>query len=195
MQCDRCGKTFRGSGLSLTLDGKQMTLCADCYGKIKEEYDRKKNCDNCRHFKDDSCELTGSKLTSVSIGYRDYFVEAEKCSYYTEEEIESGHKAIDNLEKAGRYEEAAEECEKLGMLERAGHLREKGKKIPALSVDVSGLVRQLAGRGQTLTYHCYNCGAPLKVGAEFQKVLKICPACGNSLEAIDMTKFISQYLS
>jgi DNA-directed RNA polymerase subunit RPC12/RpoP len=191
MQCDVCGKRFSGSGLSLTLDGNQKTFCADCYGKIREEYNQKKNCDDCRHFDKDSCELTGSKLTPTSIGYRDYFVQAEKCVHYKEEEIESEEKAVENLEKAGRYMEAAQECEKLGMLERAERLRRKQRET---TLNVNSLIGQLADRGQTLTYHCCHCGTPLRVGAESEETFKVCPNCGYSLEAIDLAKLINQHM-
>lgn len=195
MQCDGCGKRFPGSGLSLALEGKQGIFCADCYGRIRGEYDKKKNCDDCSHFDDESCELTGSKLKPVSIGIRDYFVQAEKCAHYTDEKTRDGQKMIENLEKAGRYEEAAQECEKLGMLEKAGQLRRKGKEITVLHIDVNSLIRQLADRGQTLTYHCCHCGAPLRVGAKSEEVFKICPNCGYSLEVIDLAKLINQHLS
>ena len=115
MQCDECGKKFHGSGLNATLEGNQKTLCADCYGKIKEEYKKKKNCEDCNHFDDDSCKVTGSKLEPIAIGINAFFTEAEKCTYFTDEEIESKEKTVENLEKAGRYEEVAQECERLGM--------------------------------------------------------------------------------
>ena len=193
MRCEVCGKKFSGSGLSLTLDGKQETLCADCYTRIREEYGKKKNCDDCTHFDKDSCRLTGSKLAPTSIGYRDYFVQAEKCTYY--KQAESEQEAVDNLEKAGRYDEAAQMCEKLGMPERAEHLRQKQEEITASRDDIKSLIRQLVDRGQTLTYHCYNCGTPLKVGAKSEEVLKICPNCGHSLKAIDMAKLIHQHMT
>jgi hypothetical protein len=195
MQCDECGKRFSGSGLSVVLEGKQKTFCADCYGRIREEYDKKRNCDDCGHFDDESCELTGNKLKPISIGYRDYFVQAEKCAYYTGEETRNAQKTIENFEKAGRYEEAAQECERLGMLEKAGQLRRKGKEVTVLHIDVNSLIRQLADRGQTLTYHCCHCGAPLRVGAKSEEVSKICPNCGYSLEVIDLAKLINQHLS
>jgi hypothetical protein len=195
MQCDRCGKKFRGSGLSLRLEGKDKTYCADCYTEIRKEYDKKKQCGDCRHFRGDSCEVTESKLVPISIGYKDYFVQAEGCSYYKDEEIGPGQEDIENLEKAGRYEEAARECEKLGMLEKAGQLRRKAKEITVPHIDVNGLVKQLADRGQTLTYHCCHCGIPLKIGAKSQDVLKTCPNCGYSLEVIDLASLINQHLS
>jgi ribosome-binding protein aMBF1 (putative translation factor) len=194
MQCDRCGKRFPGSGLSVVLEGKQKTFCADCYGRIREEYDKKKKCDDCTHFDDESCELTGSKMKPISIGYKDFFLQAEECAYYTDEETRNAQQTIENLEKAGRYEEAAQECEKLGMLEKAGQLRRKGKEIIVLHIDVNSLITQLAEKGQTLTYHCCHCGAPLKVGAKSEEVFKICPNCGYSLEAIDLAKLINQHL-
>jgi len=194
MQCDECGKKFHGSGLSATLEGNQKTLCADCYGKIKEEYKKKKNCENCNHFDDDSCKVTGSKLEPIAIGIDAFFTEAEKCTYFTDEEIESEKKSYEYLEKAGRYEEAAQECEKLGMLEKAEQLRRKGKEITVLHEDANKLVKQLADRGRTLTYHCCHCGAPLKIGREASDVLKSCPHCGYSLEVIDLAKLIKQHL-
>ena len=194
MQCDECGKKFHGSGLSATLEGNHKTLCADCYGKIKEEYKKKKNCEDCNHFDNASCKVTGSKLEPIVIGIDAFFTEAEKCTYFTDEEIESERKTVENLEKAGRYEEAAQEYEKLGMLEKAGQLRRKGKEITVLPVDVKTLIKQLADRGQTLTYHCCHCGAPLKIGTETSDVLKSCPNCGYSLEVIDLAKLIKQHL-
>jgi DNA-directed RNA polymerase subunit RPC12/RpoP len=194
MQCNECGKKFHGSGLNVTLEGKQKTLCADCYGKIKEEYRKKKTCEDCNHFHNASCKLTESNLKPVSIGADDFFVQAEKCAYYTDEEIESEKMTIENFEKAGRYEEAAQEYEKLGMLEKAGQLRRKRKEITVLHVDVKSLIKQLADRGQTLTYHCCHCGAPLKIGTETSDVLKSCPHCGYSLEVIDLAKLIKQHL-
>jgi DNA repair ATPase RecN len=194
MRCEVCGKKFSGSGLSLTLDGKQKTFCADCYSRTREEYDKKKNCDDCAHFDEDSCKLIGNKLTPMSIGYRDYFVQAEKCVYY-KEEIESEQKTVDNLEKAGNYEEAAQICEELGMTERAKYLRQKQEEITASLDNINSLIRQLIERGQTLTYHCCHCGTSLKIGAKSVEVLRICPNCGYSLEAIDMAKLINQRTS
>jgi len=194
MRCEVCGKKFSGSGLSLTLDGKQKTFCADCYSRIKEEYGKKKNCDDCAHFEKDSCKLTGNKLTPTSIGYNDYFVQAEKCTYY-KEEVETEQKAVDNLEKAGNYEEAAKMCEELGMPERAKNLRQKQEEITVSRNNLNSLIRQLADRGQTLTYHCCHCGTPLEIGAKSMEVLIICPNCGYSLEVIDMAKLINQHMT
>jgi hypothetical protein len=174
MQCDECGKRFLGSGLSLTLEGKQKTLCADCYGKTREVYDRKKNCDDCRHFDEECCELTGNKLEKNSIGYKDYFVQAEKCAHYTVEEVESEENTTENLEKTG-------------------HTRPREKETTVSHTDVKNLVRQLADRGKTLTYYCCHCGASLRVGAESTEVFEICPSCGYSLEALDLAKLISQH--
>jgi DNA-directed RNA polymerase subunit RPC12/RpoP len=160
MQCTDCGKKFHGSGLSVTLEGKQKMLCADCYGKLKEEYKKKKNCEDCNHFHDNFCRMTERKLKPVSIGINDFFVQAENCTYYTDEEIDT----------------------------------EKGKEMTALNVDVNNLIKQLADKGQTLTYHCCHCGAPLKIGKETSEVLRSCPNCGYSLEIINMAKLIKQHL-
>ncbi|MCJ7422824.1 hypothetical protein MUP01_00950 [Candidatus Bathyarchaeota archaeon] len=162
MKCSRCGKEFAGSGLSVPSVGEH--ICADCYWKIREEYDKKRNCDNCRHFREDLCEKTESKLTPVTIGINSYFVQAEECDHYTEEEIEDEQRSEEKPEKADR------------------------------SV-LDGLVKQLADKGQTLTYHCCHCGTPLRIGAKSTDALKTCPSCGYSLEVIDLAKLISQHLS
>ena len=192
MRCEDCGKKFSGSGLNLTIDGKQKTLCADCYTRTREEYGKKKNCDECTHFDKDSCKLTGSKLMPTSIGYMDYFVQAEKCAYY--KEVRSDQEAVDNLERAGSYDEAAQLCEKLGMPERAERLRQKQEEITASRDDLNILIKKLTDRGQTLTYHCCHCGSALEIGAKSVEVLKICPNCGYSLEVIDMKKLINQHM-
>lgn len=191
MQCDVCGKKFPGSGLSLTLDGKQRTFCADCYTRTREEYGKKKNCDDCTHFNKDSCKLTRTKLTPISIGYKDYFVQAEKCANY-KKYVETEQKAIDNLEKAGRHVEATQMREKLGMPDKATRRRQKQEEITASRDDLNNLIKQLVDRGQTVTYHCCHCGNPLRIGAKSTEVLKICPNCGHSLEAIDMAKLINE---
>ena len=98
MQCTECGKKFHGSGLSVTLEEKQKTLCADCYGKLKEEYKKKKNCEDCNHFYDTSCRLTDSGLKPVSIGINDFYIQAENCTHYTDEEIDSEEKTIEGEE-------------------------------------------------------------------------------------------------
>ena len=164
MQCTDCGKKFHGSGLSVTLEETQKMLCADCYSKLKEEYKEKKNCEDCNHFYESSCRLTESKLKPVSIGIYDFFVQAEKCTYYNDEEID------------GEKETA------------------EGKEITVLHENVNALIKQLADSGKTLTYHCCHCGAPLKIGKETSDVLKSCPHCGYSLEVIDLAKLIKQHL-
>jgi len=77
MQCNERIKKFHGSGLSVTLEEKQKTLCAVCYGKLKDEYKKKKNCEDCNHFDEASCKLTESKLKPISIGIDDFFVQPE----------------------------------------------------------------------------------------------------------------------
>jgi hypothetical protein len=193
MQCDVCGKKFPGSGLSLTLDGKQRTFCADCYTRIRVEYGKKKNCDDCTHFNKDSCKLTRTKMKPISIGYMDYFVQAEKCANY-KKYVETEQNATANL-KTGRHIEATQTREKLGMSEKATRLRQKQEEMTASRDNLDNLIKQLVDRGQTLTYHCCHCGSSLRIGAKSTEVLKICPKCRYSLEAIDMAKLINQHMA
>lgn len=100
------------------------------------------------------------------------------------------------LEKAGRFEEAAEVCEKLGMFEKAGKLRRKAKELTIVYLDLNNLIKNLSEKGLTLTYRCSNCGAPLKITPETKaEGMRFCPYCGSQIEIIDLAKFIKSYLS
>jgi hypothetical protein len=201
MNCCVCGKVFSGEGPTVTIEGEKRTYCADCFWQLRVDYDKKKTCDSCAYFFDDSCEKTGKAIVPISIGIRDYFVQAETCGQYSSEKEgsaainENRNSRIKKLEKAGRYEEAAREYEKLGMLENAGLIRKKEKKITVPPTDLDALMKKLTERGQTLTYYCPHCGTGLKIGAKSAKILKTCPKCGQDLEIIDMDKFINQHLS
>ena len=108
--------------------------------------------------------MTERKLKPVSIGINDFFVQAEKCTYFTDEEIDNEKKTIEENE------------------------------MTVLNLDVNNLIKQLVEKGQTLTYHCCHCGAPLKIGKETSEVLRFCPNCGYSLEIINVAKLIKQHL-
>jgi DNA-directed RNA polymerase subunit RPC12/RpoP len=55
MQCSRCGKKlngfFRDSGILLKLENGDVTVCPECFLKIKAEYETRKTCDDCAFFK------------------------------------------------------------------------------------------------------------------------------------------------
>lgn len=171
MPCHKCGKNFRGEGPTATIDGEENTYCADCYWTLKKQYEKKKSCESCSFFGNGVCRRTLARLIPARFGVEDFYVQAEQCNHFTIKKVEPKTSKIKKSESDGRHEEAA------------------------LHVDVNSLVKNLAERGQTLTYYCCHCGAPLKIGAKSVKVQKTCPHCGCDLEVINLGKFINQHSS
>ncbi len=186
-KCQVCGVTFRGIPLIAVKDAKQVEACPTCFKKLDEEY-RKNSCLACVFFNIGSCELFSTELDEP-------YLNNLNCGYFTTNpDPETVAKArIKKFEMTGRFEQAAKEYEKLGMAEKAEETRRKAKDTPVAIADVDVLVKQLAERGQALTYYCCHCGAPLKIGAK-NEPLKTCPTCGYDLTVIDMAKLINQHL-
>ena len=160
-KCYVCGKESKGGMPTAKINGEQRTYCADCYWKVEKEYKGKKNCDECSYFSADTCKKNGKKLEAVTVGFTEYFVEAENCGdYSTDKEVALAE--IRKLEKQGKFEEAASAYERWGMTEEA----EAAKKRIVSSVDKDALLKSLVKKGQTLTYYCPHCGTQLKVGAK-----------------------------
>jgi rubrerythrin len=118
-----------------------------------------------------------------------------QCGYFTTnpDPTSIGLARIKKFEMTNRYEDAANEYEKLGMQQKAEEARRKAKNAAVRQLDITELVEQLAQRGQTLTYFCCHCGAPLKIGAKHE-ILKTCPNCKYDLTVIDTAKLINLHL-
>jgi hypothetical protein len=173
------------------IDGEERTYCADCYWKVEKEYKGKKNCDECSYFAEETCNKKGKKLRCVTVGFTDYFVEAEDCGDFSnDKEVAVGE--IRKLEAAGKFDEAAEGYDRWGMTAEAEAAR---KKAPTTTSDLDQMVKDLSKSGQTLTYYCPHCGMPLKVGAKNPQVLKFCTRCRCDLSVFDLGKFIEQHMS
>lgn len=131
-QCIKCGETSRGEGYSFQLNGNQGPYCLNCFYKLKKEYSEK-SCEDCAHFNDSLCELTKTKLVPTMFAYDEYFLQRMKCAYFQSDSdsinIDASMLKIKNFETAGRFEDAAQEYEKLGMLKEAGDTRRKGKTL------------------------------------------------------------------
>ena len=140
-------------------------------------------------FNFNSCELFGTEL-------EDLCASRANCKFFTSSSDPTaiGMARIKKSEMTGRYEDAAIEYEKLGMAEKAAETRRRIKKTAPPNLNINELVRQLAARGQTLTYFCCHCGTPLEVGAKHEEVLKSCPNCKYDLAIIDLAKLINQHL-
>jgi len=119
--------------------------------------------------------------------------EEVKRQWYSKK-YEEAKPQLEYLEKVGRYEEAAEIYEELDMLDKARETRLKGRTV--VSVNLNRLLQQLGERGFTVTYHCSNCGAPLRIDAETKvEAVKSCSHCGSRIEAINLANFIKSSLS
>ena len=188
-KCYSCGKVSSGM-IQAKIRGEERSYCADCYWKIDKEYKQKKTCEDCAHFSEENCKKTSTKLSPSTIGYNTYFVQAENCKYLSTDKQDFLEQAK-KLEAEGKHEEAASQYEKLAMPEKAEEARKK--MTPTTPIDASSSVKTLTKKGQTITYYCCHCGAPLKIGAKAEKIQKTCPSCKGDLEVINLGKLIKQH--
>jgi len=125
----------------------------------------------------------------VRVGFAEYYPEAEDCSdFSTDKEVAITE--IHKLEKAGKFDEAAEAYTRQGMAEEAQAAR---RKAPTSTGDIEQMVKDLAKSGQTIAYYCPHCGTQLKVGAKHPQVQKFCSQCRGDLSVVDLGKFIEQH--
>jgi DNA-directed RNA polymerase subunit RPC12/RpoP len=106
----------------------------------------------------------------------------------------------ENLERAGRYEDASRIYELYGMYEKAGQLRQMQKQVvvkqTVVSVDLNNLLQQIRDGGIVVLYRCPRCGGNLKIDKETTiESLKVCPYCGSNIKAMDLTEFLRTALS
>ena len=106
----------------------------------------------------------------------------------------------ENLERAGRYEDASRIYELYGMYEKAGQLRQMQKQVvvkqTVVSVDLNNLLQQIRDGGIVALYRCPRCGGNLKIDKETTiESLKVCPYCGSNIKAMDLTEFLRTALS
>ena len=185
--CPVCSQSYRGIALNTVKDGKAVEVCPNCYKTLDAEY-RKNSCLACIFFHAGLCELYGTELEEP-------YVQNAKCEHFTinTDSKNTSSARIKKFEMMGRFEDAAKEYEKIGNKEKADEARKqiKEKTFSLLSIDKA--IEELGKRGQTLTYFCCHCGAPLKVGGK-QEIQKTCPNCKYDLSAIDLGKLISQHL-
>ena len=110
--------------------------------------------------------------------------------------FEGYREELEYLEMVGRYEEAARLYEKLGMPEKAGEMRRKKRKVMVIRLDLNALIRELAERGFTVTYHCSYCGAPIRISGDTDPAtIKYCSYCGSKIDVVDLAHFIKSCLS
>jgi DNA-directed RNA polymerase subunit RPC12/RpoP len=111
----------------------------------------------------------------------------------TMEALNSAWKA----EKAGRYEDAAREYERLGFLDKAKALREMGKTtiVKHQYVDINHLLEQIRQGNLVVPYRCPNCQAGITINKDtLIDRLTNCPYCASALVVSDIEKFLSSIL-
>ena len=107
---------------------------------------------------------------------------------------------IQNLLKAGNYEEVARLYEKKGMYEEAGRVRARNREITVkkteVKVDLNNLLKQVAEEGIVAVYRCPHCGGRLKIGKDTAATnLRVCEHCGSEIETMDLADFLKTVLS
>jgi len=121
-------------------------------------------------------------------------------NYYRDFKRYCDLKQAENLERAGRRQEAARIYERFGMYDEARKLRDREREVIVrktdISVNLNALLQQVKDGGIVVVYRCPNCGGKLKVskGTSVES-LKVCEHCGSEIEALDLADFLKTALS
>jgi hypothetical protein len=150
-ECGGCKKSFSGAGLTVSQHGKEQMYCADCYWKLQAEYAKKKNCEECGFFEDESCEKTGRSLVPAKVGFNTYFVDAETCKNYSTEKKDNAKKKEKELTESQK--EAAALSKKLS---------EKGKSLTYYCCHC-GAPLKIGAKSPEIQKSCPRCKGDLEI--------------------------------
>ena len=105
-----------------------------------------------------------------------------------------------NLEKCGRYSDAAKAFEKLKKFDAARKLRDRDRHILVkrtdVSVNLNALLKQVQDGGIVAVFRCPHCGGKLKVSKDTEAGdLRECRHCGTELKTLDVADFLNTVLS
>jgi hypothetical protein len=151
-ECCGCKKSFSGSGLVVTANGQEKVYCANCFWPIKKEFEKKKTCEDCGLFHEDSCKKTGEALVPVKAGFNSYFVKAETCKDYTTER-KTGPDKKKEKEVTPSQKEAAALAKKLS---------EKGKTLTYYCCHC-GAPLKLGAKASEIQKTCPRCKGDLEI--------------------------------
>lgn len=106
----------------------------------------------------------------------------------------------DNLERAGRRNDAANIYEIYGDYKKAQVLRDKASSLTmksiGVSVDLNKLLKQIRDGGIVAVYKCPHCGGKLEVNKNTRaESLEVCTHCGSKIETIHIADFLRDTLS
>ena len=102
-----------------------------------------------------------------------------------------------NLELARRYEDSAQEFEKLAMWKEAGEVREKAssRTVKHVNVDLNDLLERVKDGGLAISYKCKNCGAGISVNSGSNADgLRFCSYCGTATDTDTLTTILKNAL-
>jgi hypothetical protein len=116
----------------------------------------------------------------------------EDCGYIDEESCKKTGKTLMPA-KVGfnTYFVEAETCKDYSTEKKAEFAKKKDIQLTQTQKETAVLVKTLSRKGQTLTYYCCHCGAPIKIGAKTPEIQKTCPRCRGDLEIVNLAKFIN----
>jgi DNA-directed RNA polymerase subunit RPC12/RpoP len=123
-----------------------------------------------------SCNFCGNKINNETVGA-----------------IQSAMRA----EKAGRYEDAARDYERVGFFDKAKAPRGRGKTtiVRHQYVDINNLLEQIRQGDLVVLYRCPDCRAGVTINKDTSiDRLTNCPYCGSALVVSDIEKFLSSIL-
>jgi DNA-directed RNA polymerase subunit RPC12/RpoP len=108
-------------------------------------------------------------------------------------------KGVKNLEASGRFDDAAQVYEELGMLDEAGQERLKARSstqtIKHVTVDLNQLLEKLRADGLALPYKCHSCGASIQINGDSRaEGLTFCSYCGTKLNTKALVDFLEAAL-
>lgn len=117
----------------------------------------------------------------------------EDCGSFDEESCQKTGKSMTPA-KIGyaTYFVEAENCKNFST-EKKGTAKKKEKELTEPQKETAALVKKLSDKGQTLTYYCCHCGAPIKIGSKSPQIQNTCPRCKGDLEIVNLSKFIKQH--
>ena len=220
-ECLRIGFVMAASDQDHVARQDEVRFCSEtCWGKFLEELQHAKaNVNSYRVCKVNSKSLTSSdqldlivgnalngmnpdilkKLTKEldgSIAFHADMPADMRSAFHREQTLI----AAEILEKAGRFEEAAQEYESVGMFEEAGRVRKQDRVIVVkqtqVSVDLNTLLQQVKDGGMVVVYRCPNCGGNIKISGDTPaNGLNTCQYCNTPLKTLDLMEYLKSALS
>jgi len=158
-ECGGCKKAFSGAGLTVSQNGKEQMYCADCFWKLRASYDKKKTCEDCGNFDEESCQKTMKTLAPAKVGFSTYFIEAETCKNYSTEK-KAGTKKKDKELTNAQKETAA----------LIKTLSEKGKTLTYYCCHC-GAPLKIGAKFPEIQHSCSRCRGDLEV-VDLAKLIK-----------------------